>query len=184
MNFLKKILFLLIVFNFSIIQAKPVPDSFADLAEKLMPSVVNISTTQTVRTTTNQFPFQFPPGSPFGEMFKDFDRPTERQASSLGSGFIINENGTVVTNNHVISGADDILVKVGDKEYKAKVIGADPYMDIAVLKMETKDKFKIVKFGDSDQARVGDWAVAIGNPFGLGGTVTAGIISARNRDII
>ena len=183
MNFLKKILFLLIVFNFSIIQAKPVPDSFADLAEKLMPSVVNISTTQTVRTTTNQFPFQFPPGSPFGEMFKDFDRPTERQASSLGSGFIINENGTVVTNNHVISGADDILVKVGDKEYKAKVIGADPYMDIAVLKMETKDKFKIVKFGDSDQARVGDWAVAIGNPFGLGGTVTAGIISARNRDI-
>ncbi len=116
-------------------------------------------------------------------MFKDFERPTERQASSLGSGFIIDENGTVVTNNHVISGADDILVKVGDKEYKARVLGADPYMDIAVLKMETKDKFKTVKFGDSDMARVGDWAVAIGNPFGLGGTVTAGIISARNRDI-
>ena len=116
-------------------------------------------------------------------MFKDFERPTERQASSLGSGFIIDENGTVVTNNHVISGADDILVKVGDKEYKAKVVGADPYMDIAVLKMKTNDKFKTVSFGDSDQARVGDWAVAIGNPFGLGGTVTAGIISARNRDI-
>ena len=148
-----------------------------------MPSVVNISTTQIVRTNNNQFPFQFPPGSPFGEMFKDFDRPTERQASSLGSGFIINENGTVVTNNRIISGADDILVKVGDKEYKAKVIGADPYMDIAVLKMETKDLFKTVNFGDSDKARVGDWAVAIGNPFGLGGTVTAGIISARNRDI-
>ena len=183
MKLLKKILFLSIILNISFANAKPVPESFADLAEKLMPSVVNISTTQTVRTTTNQFPFQFPPGSPFGEMFKDFERPTERQASSLGSGFIIDENGTVVTNNHVISGADDILVKVGDKEYKARVLGADPYMDIAVLKMETKDKFKTVKFGDSDMARVGDWAVAIGNPFGLGGTVTAGIISARNRDI-
>ena len=148
-----------------------------------MPSVVNISTTQTVRTTTNQFPFQFPPGSPFGEMFKDFERPTERKASSLGSGFIISANGTVVTNNHVIAGADDIIVRVGDKEYKAKVIGADPYMDIAVLRIETKDQFKPVSFGDSDKSRVGDWAVAIGNPFGLGGTVTAGIISARNRDI-
>ena len=183
MKLISKILFFLIIFNFSIANSKPVPDSFADLADKLMPSVVNISTTQTVRTTTNQFPFQFPPGSPFGEMFKDFERPTERKASSLGSGFIIDTQGTVVTNNHVISGADDILVKVGDKEFKAKVIGADPYMDIAVLKMETKDQFKPVNFGDSDKARVGDWAVAIGNPFGLGGTVTAGIISARNRDI-
>ena len=183
MKLVSKILFFLIVINFSFVHSKPVPDSFADLADKLMPSVVNISTTQTVRTTTNQFPFQFPPGSPFGEMFKDFERPTERKASSLGSGFIIDTKGTVVTNNHVISGADDILVRVGDKEYKAKVIGADPYMDIAVLKMETKDQFKPVSFGDSDKARVGDWAVAIGNPFGLGGTVTAGIISARNRDI-
>ena len=183
MKLVSKILFFLIIINFSFVHSKPVPDSFADLADKLMPSVVNISTTQTVRTTTNQFPFQFPPGSPFGEMFKDFERPTERKASSLGSGFIIDNKGTVVTNNHVISGADDILVRVGDKEYKAKVIGADPYMDIAVLKMETKDQFKPVSFGDSDKARVGDWAVAIGNPFGLGGTVTAGIISARNRDI-
>ncbi len=183
MKLISKILFFLIIFNFSFANSKPVPDSFADLADKLMPSVVNISTTQTVRTTTNQFPFQFPPGSPFGEMFKDFERPTERKASSLGSGFIIDTKGTVVTNNHVISGADDILVRVGDKEYKAKVVGADPYMDIAVLKMETKDQFKPVSFGDSDKARVGDWAVAIGNPFGLGGTVTAGIISARNRDI-
>ena len=174
---------ILIIFSFSIVNSKAVPESFADLADKLMPSVVNISTTQTVRTTTNQFPFQFPPGSPFGEMFKDFERPTERKASSLGSGFIIDTKGTVITNNHVISGADDILVRVEDKEYKAKVIGADPYMDIAVLKMETKDQFKPVSFGDSDKARVGDWAVAIGNPFGLGGTVTAGIISARNRDI-
>ena len=183
MKLLNKILILFIIFNFSFANSKPVPESFADLADKLMPSVVNISTTQTVRTTTNQLPFQFPPGSPFGEMFKDFERPTERKASSLGSGFIIDSKGTVVTNNHVISGADDILVRVGDKEYKAKVIGADPYMDIAVLKMEAKDQFIPVSFGDSDKARVGDWAVAIGNPFGLGGTVTAGIISARNRDI-
>ncbi len=183
MKLVSKILLFLVIFSYSFANSKPVPESFADLADKLMPSVVNISTTQTVRTTTNQFPFQFPPGSPFGEMFKDFERPTERKASSLGSGFIIKNNGTVVTNNHVIAGADDILVRVGDKEYKAKVIGADPYMDIAVLKMETKDQFKPVSFGDSDVARVGDWAVAIGNPFGLGGTVTAGIISARNRDI-
>ena len=183
MKFLKKIFFILLILNFSLNNAKAVPESFADLAEKLMPSVVNISTTQTVRTTSNQFPFQFPPGSPFEEMFKDFQRPTERKASSLGSGFIIKENGMVITNNHVIAGADDILVKVNSKEYKAKVIGADPYMDIAVLKMETKDKFKTVGFGDSDKARVGDWVVAIGNPFGLGGTVTSGIVSARNRDI-
>ena len=183
MKLFKNILIFIFIFNFSIAYAKPIPESFADLADKLMPSVVNISTTQTVRTTTNQFPFQFPPGSPFGEMFKDFERPTERKASSLGSGFIIDTKGTIVTNNHVISGADDILVRVGDKEYKAKVIGSDPYMDIAVLKIETKDQFKPVNFGDSDKARVGDWAVAIGNPFGLGGTVTAGIISARNRDI-
>ncbi len=183
MKLIFKTLFFLFILNFSFANSKPVPESFADLADKLMPSVVNISTTQTVRSTTNQYPFQFPPGSPFGEMFKDFERPTERKASSLGSGFIIDTKGTVITNNHVISGADDILVKVGDKEFKAKVIGADPYMDIAVLKIEAEDQFKPVRFGDSDKARVGDWAVAIGNPFGLGGTVTAGIISARNRDI-
>ena len=183
MNFFKKAFFILLILNFSSVQAKAVPDSFANLAEKLMPSVVNISTTQTVRTTTNQFPFQFPPGSPFGEMFKDFDRPTERKASSLGSGFIIKEDGIVITNNHVIANAEDILIRVGDKEYNAEVIGADPYMDLAVLKMKTKDKFKPVSFGDSSKARVGDWVVAIGNPFGLGGTVTSGIISARNRQI-
>ena len=183
MNFTKKISLFLIILNFTFVQAKPVPNSFADLAEKLMPSVVNISTTQIVKTTTNPFPFQFPPGSPFGEMFKDFDRPTERRASSLGSGFIIKENGTVITNNHVIANAEDILIRVGDKEYEAEVLGADPYMDLAVLKMKTKDKFKPVDFGDSNKARVGDWVVAIGNPFGLGGTVTSGIISARNRQI-
>jgi serine protease Do len=183
MSFIKKIFLLLVILNFSSIQARAVPSSFADLAEKLMPSVVNISTTQTVKTTTNQLPFQFPPGSPFGEMFKDFDRPTERKASSLGSGFIIKEDGIVITNNHVIANAEDILIRVGDKEYNAEVLGADPYMDLAVLKMKTKDKFKPVNFGDSNKARVGDWVVAIGNPFGLGGTVTSGIISARNRQI-
>ena len=183
MSSLKKIIYFLIVIKLTTFQAKAVPSSFADLAEKLMPSVVNISTTQTVKTTTNQFPFQFPPGSPFGEMFKDFERPTERKASSLGSGFIIEDNGTVITNNHVIANAEDILIRVGDKEYKAKVIGADPYMDLAVLKMTTNEKFKPVSFGDSNKARVGDWVVAIGNPFGLGGTVTSGIISARNRQI-
>ena len=184
MRFFQKILLILIFFKFvSFSNAGAVPESFADLAEELMPSVVNISTTQTVKTSSNQFPFQFPPGSPFEEMFKDFQRPTERKASSLGSGFIIKENGMVITNNHVIAGADDILIKVNSKEYKAKVVGADPYMDIAVLKMQTKDKFKTVAFGNSDKARVGDWVVAIGNPFGLGGTVTSGIVSARNRDI-
>ncbi len=183
MSFVRKIIFILVFFSFSTLNAKPVPNSFADLADKLMPSVVNISTTQTVKTTTNQFPFQFPPGSPFGEMFKEFERPTERKASSLGSGFIIKDDGTIVTNNHVIAGAEDIIVRVDDKEYKAIVIGADPYMDIAVLKVKSSDKFTPVNFGDSDKARVGDWAMAIGNPFGLGGTVTAGIISARNRDI-
>ena len=159
-------------------------NSFADLAERLMPSVVNISSTQTIKTTGNQFPFQFPPGSPFEDMFKEFNKPTERKATALGSGFIIDKKGIVVTNNHVIQGAEDILVSVnGSAEYKAKLIGADPYMDLAVLEIETKDEFIPVSFGDSDKARIGDWVMAIGNPFGFGGTVTAGIISSRNRDI-
>jgi len=186
MKLFKKILLTFVIFNFGFINlsnAKPVPDSFADLAERLMPSVVNISTTQTIKTKANPLPFQFPPGSPFEEMFKDFNQPTERKATSLGSGFIINKNGTIITNNHVINNAEDIVVRVGDKEYKAKVLGADPYADLAVLKIEAKEKFTPVKFGNSDKARVGDWVVAIGNPFGLGGTVTSGIISARNRDI-
>ena len=186
MKLFKKILLTFLVFNFGFINflnAKPIPDSFADLAEKLMPSVVNISTTQTIKTNANPLPFQFPPGSPFEEMFKDYNKPTERKASSLGSGFIINKNGTIITNNHVINNAEDIVVRVGAKEYKAKVLGADPYSDLAVLKIDTNEKFTPVKFGNSDKARVGDWVVAIGNPFGLGGTVTSGIISARNRDI-
>ena len=159
------------------------PSSFADLAEKLMPSVVNISTTTMVKTQTNPFPFQFPPGSPFGDMFKEFGTPQERPSAALGSGFIIDEKGIVVTNNHVIQDADDIIIRVGDKEIKAKVLGADPLSDIAVLQLETNEKFKPVKFGDSDKARIGDRVIAIGNPFGLGGTVTSGIISARNRSI-
>ncbi len=160
------------------------PGSFADLAEKLMPSVVNISTTTTITTQSNPFPFQFPPGSPFEDMFKEFGAPQERQSAALGSGFIIDEKGIVVTNNHVIADAEDIIVRVnGDKEFKAKVIGADPLSDIAVLQLKTKETFVPVSFGNSDKARIGDWVIAIGNPFGLGGTVTSGIISARNRSI-
>tara|TARA_Y100000590_G_scaffold35585_1_gene38636 strand:- start:929 stop:2020 length:1092 start_codon:yes stop_codon:yes gene_type:complete len=165
-------------------RARNAPESFADLAEKLTPSVVNISTTQTVRTRQTPFPFpQFPPGSPLNDMLKEFKVPSERKASSLGSGFIIKKDGIVVTNNHVIANADDIIVRVENKEYAAKVLGADPYADIAVLKIQSSEIFKPVEFGNSDKARVGDWVVAIGNPFGLGGTVTSGIISARNRDI-
>ena len=182
---LKLITATFIFINFSILgNAKDAPSSFADLAEKLMPSVVNISTTQTVTTNKNPFPFQFPPGSPFEDMFKEFGIPETRKAFALGSGFIIDLKGIVVTNNHVIKGAEDILVRVnGDQEYKATIIGADPLSDIAVLQIETKDKFIPVKFGDSDKARIGDWVIAIGNPFGLGGTVTSGIISARNRTL-
>ena len=179
--------FLLFVFLFgfqSISISKNTPSSFADLSEKLMPSVVNISTTTVIKTQTNPFPFQFPPGSPFEDMFKEFGTPQERQSSALGSGFIIDKKGIVVTNNHVIQDAKDIIVRVnGDKEFKAKVIGSDPLSDIALLQLETKEEFIPVKFGDSDKARIGDWVIAIGNPFGLGGTVTSGIISARNRSI-
>ena len=181
-----KIFLTTIIFSFFINAAysQNTPSSFADLAEKLMPSVVNISTKQTVVTNTNPFPFQFPPGSPFEDMFKEFGTPQERQSTALGSGFIIDAKGIVVTNNHVIQDAEDIIVRVnGDKEFTAKVIGADPLSDIAVLQLDTKEKFIPVKFGNSDKARIGDWVIAIGNPFGLGGTVTSGIISARNRSI-
>ena len=177
---------IVLILNFSTFSnSQNIPNSFADLAEKLMPSVVNISTTQTVVTRSNPFPnFQFPPGSPFEDMFKEFGTPQERQSSALGSGFIIDEKGIVVTNNHVIEGAEDIVVQVnGEKKFNAKVIGADPLSDIAILKIDSKESFLPVKFGDSDKARIGDWVMAIGNPFGLGGTVTSGIISARNRSI-
>ena len=186
MNKIKTILLTItLLLNFSVnSNSQSFPGSFADLAERLMPSVVNISTTQTITTNNNPFPFEFPPGSPFEDMFKEFGTPKERKSSALGSGFIIDEKGLVITNNHVISGAEDIVVRVNrDKEYKAKVVGADPLSDIAVLELITKDKFIPVKFGNSDEARIGDWVIAIGNPFGLGGTVTSGIISARNRSI-
>ncbi len=179
--------FLILIFsiNFSFAaNTKDIPSSFADLAERLMPSVVNIATTTTITTQSNPFPFQFPPGSPFEDMFRDFGTPQQRKTSALGSGFIIDEKGIVVTNNHVIQGAEDIFVRVdGNKDFKAKVIGSDSGMDLAVLQIESDEKFKPVKFGDSNSTRIGDWVIAIGNPFGLGGTVTAGIISARNRSI-
>jgi len=179
------LILVLLSFSSSFTHSKTVPSSFADLAEKLMPSVVNIASTQTIKTTSNPFKnFQFPPGSPFEDMFKEFNRPTERKATALGSGFIIDKKGIVVTNNHVIQGAEDIIVSVnGSTEYKAKVIGTDPYMDLAVLQIVSDEKFEPVEFGDSDKARIGDWVIAIGNPFGFGGTVTSGIISSRNRDI-
>ena len=126
---------LIFLFNFSTLSSsQSVPASFADLAEKLMPSVVDISTTQTVVTNSKPFPFKFPPGSPFEDMFKEFGTPQERKSSALGSGFIIDEKGIVVTNNHVIQDAENIIVRVnGNEEYSAKVIGADPLSDIAVL---------------------------------------------------
>ena len=186
MNKIKKLLIIFFTISFAHqVFAKDIPESFADLAERLMPSVVNISTTTTVITNANPFKgFQFPPGSPFEDMFKEFGTPQKRKSSALGSGFIIDEKGIVITNNHVIQGAEDIVVRVrGNKEYKAKIIGADPLSDIAVLQIESTKKFIPVKLGNSDKARIGDWVIAIGNPFGLGGTVTSGIISARNRSI-
>jgi serine protease Do len=169
--------------------SKGAPDSFADLADKLMPSVVNIAATRVVEARTQSpFPFQFPPGSPFEDFFKEFNQqqgaPQKRKSTALGSGFVISQDGIVITNNHVIQGAEGILVKFTDgKEYEAKLVGTDPVSDIAVLKIQSSNKFKPVALGDSGKSRVGDWVLAIGNPFGLGGTVTSGIISAINRDI-
>jgi serine protease Do len=169
--------------------AKEAPASFADLAEKLMPSVVNISATKVVETKgQSPFPFQFPPGSPFEDFFKEYNQqqqtPQKRKSTALGSGFVISADGIVITNNHVIQGSEGIFVKFTDgKEYEAKLIGTDPVSDIAVLQIKSKNKFKPVVLADSNKSRVGDWVLAIGNPFGLGGTVTTGIISAINRDI-
>ena len=141
---LKKYFTLILLFSIATIlptNSQDRPASFADLAEKLMPSVVNISTTTTVVQNTNPFPFEFPPGSPFGDMFKEFGSPQKRKASALGSGFVIDSNGTVITNNHVIKGAEDIVVRFSnDKEYKAEIIGADPLSDVAVLKIKSDDR--------------------------------------------
>ncbi len=170
--------------------ARSAPDSFADLAARLSPAVVNVATSQTVQggPEMNEMP-QFPPGSPFEDLFKDyFDKQGEqgqaRKVSSLGSGFIIDPSGIVVTNNHVIGKADEISVNLSDgTQLPAKVIGRDMKTDLAVLKVEAKKPLPFVKMGASAHMRVGDWVLAIGNPFGLGGSVSAGIISAQNRNI-
>lgn len=177
------------------------PPSFASLARQLLPSVVNISTTQNVQARANRPDApdtpQAPPGSPFEEFFRDFfnrNRPEQpgrpglplppRRAQSLGSGFVIDASGIVVTNNHVIDGADEINVILQDNtSIRAELLGTDPRTDLAVLRIKTDKTLVAVEFGDSDTAEVGDWVLAIGNPFGLGGTVTAGIVSARGRDI-
>jgi len=172
--------------------ARGAPDSFADLAEKLSPAVVNISTSQTVTGRQGGQPSvpSLPEGSPFEDFFEDFLERQGRQGAprrvqSLGSGFVIDPSGYVVTNNHVIDGADEIKVIFADGEsLSAELIGRDAKTDLALLKIEHEgDDFPFVPFGDSNDSRVGDWVMAIGNPFGLGGTVTAGIISAINRDI-
>lgn len=183
----------------SIARAQQRPDTFADLAEKLRPAVVNIATVQNAPTSAQQGPQrrqdvpQAPPGSPFGDMFRDlFPGPGApgapnrgpRRGQSVGSGFIIDARGYIVTNLHVIDGGDAITVTLEDnRSLPAKVLGRDPKTDLAVLKVESDKPLPSVKWGDSDAARVGDWILAIGNPFGLGGSVSAGIISARGRNI-
>jgi serine protease Do len=165
--------------------------SFADMVAKLQPAVVNISTTQKVTVQQQANPFA---GTPFGDLFGQFGggggggAPVTREGQSLGSGFLISADGYVVTNNHVIAPAgrgatvESITVTLQDrKEYKAKLIGRDPTSDLAVLKIESPTPLPFVRLGDSGRARVGDWVVAIGQPFGLGGTVTAGIVSAVHR---
>ncbi len=166
------------------------PDSFADLADRLLPAVVNISTTTTVKNAERGLDMpQLPPG--MEEFFKDFmerqhgnqeNRPLK--STALGSGFIVDPSGLVVTNNHVIADADAINVILHDgRVFKAELVGRDSKADLAVLRIKVAEKLPALTFGDSDAGRVGDWVLAIGNPYGLGGTVTAGIISARSRDI-
>jgi len=177
--------FAIIFVSFSV-NAGERPESFADQVEKLSPAVVNISTTTIINDGQAMDMPQFPPGSPFEEFFKNFgDNNRQRKAQSLGSGFIIDADGIVVTNYHVIENAEEIRVVLADEtSFTAKVLGQDQKTDIAVLKIDPgKTKLTAVSFGDSDKLRVGDWVLAIGNPFGLGGTVTAGIVSARGRDI-
>ena len=182
------------------------PDGIADVAEKVIDAVVNISTSQTVEAKAGggdgrgAMP-QLPPGSPFEEFFDDFFKNRRggpggnrggdkggdmqpRKTNSLGSGFIVDTSGIVVTNNHVIADADEINVIMNDgTKIKAELVGVDKKTDLAVLKFKPAKPLIAVKFGDSDKLRLGEWVIAIGNPFSLGGTVTAGIVSARNRDI-
>lgn len=168
------------------------PQSFADLADRLLPSVVNISSTQKISEPDEDMQDmpQFPPGSPFEDFFNEFMQKRGHEGpavpqSSLGSGFIIDaDKGFIVTNNHVIKDAEEVRVTFHDDEtLKAEILGRDEKTDLALLQVKTKKKLQAVSFGDSDTLRVGDWVLAIGNPFGLGGTVTAGIVSARQRDI-
>jgi serine protease Do len=169
------------------------PESFSGLAKKVSPAVVNIASTQELSQTemqVPQFPFQFPEGSPFEKFFKQFQDQNQNgqgqapKAVGLGSGFVIDPSGYVVTNNHVVKGASDVTVRLEDDSvYPAKIVGTDPQTDLALLKIDAKRPLTALEFGDSDKAEVGDWVMAVGNPFGLGGTVTAGIISARGRNI-
>jgi serine protease Do len=174
-------------------RGEQVPESFADLSQNLLPAVVNIATTQEIKQgpVEQELP-QLPPGSPLEDLFREFfernmtppGQAMPRKATSLGSGFIIDPAGFIVTNNHVISDADEIKVILNDKtELSATVVGRDTKMDLALLKVDAKKTLPYVKWGNSDAARVGDWVIAIGNPFGLGGTVTQGIVSARARNI-
>jgi serine protease Do len=176
----------------SALSAGPPPISFAEIVERVAPAVVNISTTKALaRGEIPDFPFpQPPPGSPFEDFFREFfdqERTPEqmpRRQSSLGSGFVVDPQGYVVTNNHVIAEADEIQVVFNDETtYDATLVGRDTKTDLALLKIEADHPLTAVTFADSDTVRVGDWIIAIGNPFGLGSTVTAGIVSARSRDI-
>ena len=171
--------------------ARAAPESFADLAEKISPSVVNITTSTTVAAPAAPGPM-FPEGSPFDDLFRDFGFPNgpqgqqrgPRRSNALGSGFVISEDGYIVTNNHVIEGADEIEIEFFSGErLAAKLIGTDPKTDVALLKVESDKPLPFVKFGDSDKARVGDWVMAMGNPRGQGFSVSAGIVSARNREL-
>ena len=175
------------------VQAKG-PDTLANLADQVIDAVVNISaSTNAPAEEQRNVPMpQLPPGSPFQDFFDEFLGPKgengqkapQRRSSSLGSGFVIDASGIVVTNNHVIGDADEIIVIFTDgRKLKAEIVGKDPKVDLAVLRVKSDKPLKAVKFGDSDKARIGDWVMAIGNPFGLGGSVSAGIVSARNRDI-
>jgi serine protease Do len=167
--------------------ARGAPDSFADLSAKLLPTVVNIATSQTLKAPPPQDMPSLPPGSPLGDLFKNFLGPNANKpqhVTSLGSGFIIDPGGFIVTNNHVIENSDQITVTFNDgTTLPAKVVGRDEKTDLALLKVNPKKPLPATHFGDSDTARIGDWVIAIGDPFGLGSTVTAGIVSARNRDI-
>jgi serine protease Do len=171
------------------------PESFADLAEQVTGAVVNISAATTVETRGRTMP-QLPPGTPFEDLFEEFfnrrgqgpggqgDTPRQRRSNSLGSGFVIDPTGIVVTNNHVIGDANDVSVIFADgTKLKAEIVGKDPKIDLAVLRVKPDKPLKAVSFGDSEKIRPGDWVVAVGNPFGLGGSVTAGIVSARGRNI-